>query len=154
MFECNTPTSVAAERSAAVVSHARPRCQRPADLTTIRPDTAIQFPRLTPRVRQRVENFIEAHLEMPLSVEYLARLAGMSGSHFTRAFRNALDTTPHRYVMWRRLRRAQSLIKDSDESLADIALLAGFCDQSHLCRLFHTMLGESPSRFRRRCRCA
>ena len=110
------------------------------------------IPYLTPGMRRKVEEYVEAHLEMELSVVRLAQAAGMSCSHFTRAFRNVLKMTPHRYVMWRRLKRAQELIRSSDTSLADVALVTGFSDQSHLCRVFQLHTSETPSRFRRRCR--
>lgn len=129
--------------------YARPRCHTLADPLTIR-EFLTQQPALTRATRQKIEDFIEARLEMPLPVPVLARAAGMSCSHFTRAFTNAVRMPPHRYVMWRRLLRAQELIRDSNESLAEIALATGFSDQSHLSRYFHLNLGESPSRFRRR----
>ena len=132
--------------------HARPRLHGLADLTNGEPEQLLQIPSLTPGMRRKIEEYVEAHLETPLSVERLAGAAGMSCSHFTRAFRNVLKMTPHRYVMWRRLMRAQELIRSSEASLAEIALVTGFSDQSHLCRLFQLHLGETPSRFRRRSR--
>src|SRR5262249_54137797 len=108
------------------------------------------FPSLTAGKRRRVENFIEAHLDMPLSVDQIAQTVGMSCSYFSRAFSSVLKMTPHRYVMWRRLIRAQELIKNSDARFAEIAAVVGFSDQSHLCRLFRRHMGESPTRFRQR----
>jgi AraC-like DNA-binding protein len=132
--------------------HARPRIDRLSDLAWNEHEESTQIPSLTPGMRRMIEEFVEAHLDMPISVERLAQAAGMSSSHFTRAFRNALHQTPHRYVMWRRLLRAQELIKTSEASLAEVALVTGFSDQSHLCRLFHLHMGETPARFRRRSR--
>jgi AraC-like DNA-binding protein len=129
--------------------YARPRCHTLADPLTIQ-EFLTQQPALTRATRQKIEDFIEARLEMPLPIPVLARAAGMSSSHFTRAFTNAVRMPPHRYVMWRRLLRAQELIRNSNESLAEIALATGFSDQSHLSRYFHLNLGESPSQFRRR----
>ena len=76
----------------------------------------------------------------------------ISTTHFSRAFHNVLDMTPHRYVMWRRVLRAKQLIRESQAGLADIARLTGFADQSHLGRFFHFFIGESPGRFRQRYR--
>jgi AraC-like DNA-binding protein len=129
--------------------YARPRCHALTGPLTI-DDLLTQQPSLTRATREKMEEYIEAHLETPLPVESLAKVAGMSCSHFTRAFRNAVKMPPHKYVMWRRLLRAQDLIKNSNEGLADIALATGFADQSHLSRYFHLTLGESPSQFRRR----
>ena len=146
------PDFTASTKSHDALLHARPRLHGLADLTTMEPDAPAHMPSLTPGMRRRIEEYVEAHLDMPLSVERLAQAAGMSYSHFTRAFRNVLKMTPHRYVMWRRLLRAQDLIKTSDSSIAEIALVTGFSDQSHLCRLFQLNMGETPSRFRRLCR--
>jgi AraC-like DNA-binding protein len=131
-------------------AHAKPRLHQLAAINMTLTDQTIDLPSLTAGMRRRVEEFIEANLDMPLSVEQIARTAGMSASYFTRAFNNVMKMTPHRYVMWRRVIRAHELIRNSDASLAEIALVAGFADQSHLCRLFQEHTGESPSRFRRR----
>jgi len=135
-----------------VLSHARPRLYQLATVAACESEQVPKAPSLTTGMRRRVEEFIENRLDMPLSVEEIAQAAGMSYSHFSRAFRNVLKMTPHRYLMWRRLVRAQELIKTSRASLAEIALVTGFSDQSHLCRLFHQHLGESPNRYRRRWR--
>jgi AraC-like DNA-binding protein len=125
--------------------HARPRC--PTDLTI--PEPVAALPSLTPGMRRKIEDHIETHLDVSLCVTRLAEMAGLSHSHFSRAFRNTLQMTPHRYVMWRRLLRAQELIKQSDLRLTEIALRTGFSDQSHLCHHFRRMVGQSPARFRR-----
>jgi AraC-like DNA-binding protein len=138
--------------SSDVLLHARPRLHQLATVAACESEQAPMAPSLTTGMRRRVEDFIESRLDMPLTVEEIAQAAGMSCSHFTRAFRNVLRMTPHRYVMWRRLVKAQELIKTSRASLAEIALVTGFSDQSHLCRLFHQHLGESPNRYRRRWR--
>jgi AraC-like DNA-binding protein len=146
------PDCSASSNSHDALLHARPRLHGLVDLTTGEAATHSRLPSLTPGMRRKIEEFVEAHLDMPLSVERLAQTAGMSCSWFTRAFRDALKMTPHRYVMWRRLLRAQELIKNSDTSITEIALATGFSDQSHLCRLFQLNMGETPSRFRRLCR--
>jgi AraC family transcriptional regulator len=69
----------------------------------------------------------------------------MSDSHFTRAFRNVLKITPHRYVMWRRLLRAQDLIKSSDSSIAEIALVGGYNHCSILMPPFRHNAGIAPA---------
>jgi transcriptional regulator GlxA family with amidase domain len=138
--------------SSDVLLHARPRLYQLATLAACKSEQPPKAPSLTTGMRRRVEDFIENRLDMALTVEEIAQAAGMSCSHFTRAFRNVLKMTPHRYVMWRRLVKAQELIKTSRATLAEIALVTGFSDQSHLCRLFHQHLGESPNRYRRRWR--
>jgi AraC-like DNA-binding protein len=64
----------------------------------------------------------------------LGRSAGLSRSHFSRAFKQSTDTAPRVYLMHKRLERACKLLVDTDLLLVEIALACGFSDQSHFCR--------------------
>jgi AraC family transcriptional regulator len=97
---------------------------------------------------ERVIEFIEEHLGTDLSLTKLAEVAEMSPSSFVRGFRAATNTSPHKYVLERRLRRAQELLRASNRSLSEIAYGLGFSSQSHFSTVFHALVGESPSRFR------
>lgn len=79
----------------------------------------------------------------------LAGCCGLSRSHFTRAFKNSMGTSPHRWLVRERVRRAAELLERTDDSIAEIALSCGFCDQSHLTRMFHAIVGVSPAAWRR-----
>ena len=83
------------------------------------------------------------------SVAELARRCGLSRSYFTRAFRISMGTPPHRWLLRQRVRRAGEMLEQTDECICTIALLCGFADQSHLTRLFHAHVGESPAAWRR-----
>ncbi len=104
---------------------------------------------LTPGNRQCIEEFIDAHLDEPLTIADMASHIRLSPSHFSRSFRATLRMTPHSYLMLRRLTKAQALMATSDMPLSQIALATGFSDQSHLSRRFHEKLGLTPSSFRR-----
>jgi transcriptional regulator GlxA family with amidase domain len=105
--------------------------------------------RPTQRRWREIEAFIEANLDMPLTVIDMAARTGLSVSHFSRAFSAALKMPPHAYLVERRLIRAQQLLASSNVPLAEIALMTGFADQSHLCRRFRENIGIPPSVFRR-----
>ncbi len=96
-----------------------------------------------------VENFIDARLERRVNVAEIATHIGLSKSHFFRVFHRSFGITPHRYLMRRRVSLAQTLLTTTDTGLAEIALRAGFADQSHLARCFQRVIGLSPSAFRR-----
>jgi transcriptional regulator of acetoin/glycerol metabolism len=98
---------------------------------------------------RRVRDYVENHLNGDVSLGTLARVAGLSDSHFARAFRQAEGVTPHTYVLQRRVARARKMMVESDLSLAEIALAAGFADQSHLARRFRQQTGLTPDRFRK-----
>jgi AraC family transcriptional regulator len=80
----------------------------------------------------RVRDYIETHLDDRLTLTDLAEVACLSPYHFSRSFKLALGVGPHRYVMQRRLARAKTLMRRTNQPLALIALQTGFPDQSHL----------------------
>ncbi|WP_342379522.1 AraC family transcriptional regulator [Myxococcus stipitatus] len=104
---------------------------------------------LAPWQVQRVTDFIEAHLEESLGLEALASVVDLSPSHFTRSFKRATGTTPHQFVLARRLERARTLLATTALPLADIAQRAGLSSQSHFTALFRARFSVTPARFRR-----
>jgi AraC family transcriptional regulator len=109
---------------------------------------------LTPKRLREIKEFIDGHLDQPLTVAEMAAHLGLSPSHFSRSFHRSLNMPPHRYLMSRRLIRVLALLATSSMPLAEIALLAGFCDQSHLSRYFRNHFGLTPRCFRRQNRVA
>jgi AraC family transcriptional regulator len=69
--------------------------------------------------------------------------------HFARAFKTSLGVPPHQFVLQRRLSLARELLTSTDRPIADIAIAAGFSDQSHLARTFRKSFAVSPTAFRR-----
>ena len=104
---------------------------------------------LTPRQVRLVCDHLERHLAEPADLAQLAGLAGLSPSHFHRAFRRSMGAPPHRWLTWKRIRRAQALMRDRGRSLADIAVETGFADQPHFTRVFSKVVGVSPGAWRR-----
>jgi AraC-like DNA-binding protein len=97
----------------------------------------------------RVVEYVEANLEGRITVEDVARSVDLSGSHFCRAFRGTFGMSVHRYVMCRRVARAQVLMLSTNDPLCDIALRCGLADQSHLTRWFRRVTGTTPALWRR-----
>jgi AraC-like DNA-binding protein len=104
---------------------------------------------LSPSVLRRVREYIDANLEANIGLDTISKVAGLSRCHFVRAFRQSVGTTPHNFLMYRRFCKAVDFITGTDLPLAEIALAAGFSDQSHFSRRFRQYLGVSPSAFRR-----
>ena len=104
---------------------------------------------LAPGALRRVREHIEQHLSQRIELAALARLAGLSECHFSRAFKQSTGLPPHRYLITRRITVAAGLVSDTDRALSEIALNVGFSDQSHFTRLFSTLIGETPRAFRR-----
>lgn len=100
---------------------------------------------LSPALTHRICEYIEAHLDEKISLDSLAGMAGLSAHHFARAFRQSVGKPPHGYLLHRRLEHVEQLLRDTRLPLSQIALVAGFSDQSHLARHFRRLTGMPPS---------
>jgi transcriptional regulator GlxA family with amidase domain len=103
---------------------------------------------LPPRALRRIREYVTAHLEENISIQALAAIVGLSMYHFARAFKQSEGVTPHRFLLQCRVRRAQELLAGTELPLSEIALVAGFSDQSHCARRFREFVGVTPSRYR------
>jgi AraC family transcriptional regulator len=112
-----------------------------------RPPPVVPEPMSRGRIR-KLRDYIEQHLAEDLSLDTLAREAGLSPLYFARAFRLTVGESPHRYVVGRRVEHAKRLLRAGDAPIADIALTAGFSSQSHLSNWFRRIVGVSPGAYR------
>jgi AraC family transcriptional regulator len=104
---------------------------------------------LAPWQVRTLTTYIDANLNASLSCEVLARLTKLSVSYFARAFKCTFGSSPHMFLLRRRMERAQGLMLKSNAPLAQIAIECGFADQAHMSRLFAQFTGESPAAWRR-----
>ncbi len=84
-----------------------------------------------------------------LSIADLATETGYSPSHFLRLFRSATGSTPHRFLMEIRLKKAALLLTHGARPITEIAFAAGFSSHAHFTRAFTQHFGVSPSVYRR-----
>ena len=103
---------------------------------------------LSPVVKRRVFDFVEAHLDQPLTIEDLADVADLSAYHFARMFRKTVGEAPHKFVLRQRIERAMELLRDDRASVAEIALATGFSSQAHLTTRFSHFTGLTPAKYR------
>lgn len=100
----------------------------------------------------RIERHIEENLGEPIHIAALAAMARLSPGYFSNAFKVSFGTSPHAYIITRRLTRAMETMKSTANRLCEIAIDCGFSDQAHLCRQFRRAMGVSPNAWRRHAR--
>ena len=105
---------------------------------------------LAPWQTLRVKALIEARLGERLTTTDFAAAVCLSEGHFARAFRRSFGEPPHLYLLRRRIDRAKQLMRNTQQTLSEIALSCGLSDQAHLSRIFRRFEGETPNGWRRR----
>jgi AraC-like DNA-binding protein len=78
----------------------------------------------------------------------MARAAGLSRAHFSRAFRRAFGEPPHSYLLTRRLERAAAMLRNTDRSVADICFSVGLQSVGSFTSSFTRTYGRSPTAYR------
>ena len=105
---------------------------------------------LSSPVLQRVKDHVEEHIAEDITLEMLARVAGVSRFHFIRLFRESVGITPHAYLVERRMVRACNLLMHTKQPIGEIALNCGFEDPSYFAARFRRLYRMCPVEFRKR----
>jgi AraC-like DNA-binding protein len=97
---------------------------------------------------QRAKDLVDARYADQLTVDDLARAAGLSRAHFSREFRRTFGESPHAYVLTRRLERAAALLRNTDHTVADICMAVGLESVGSFTTSFRRMFGQPPLTYR------
>ena len=73
----------------------------------------------------RAKDLADGRYFEPLTVDDLARKAGLSRAHFSREFRRVFGEPPHAYLLGRRIERAAALLRQTDRPIAEICFAVG-----------------------------
>jgi AraC-like DNA-binding protein len=96
----------------------------------------------------RAKDLADARYFEPLDVDDLAKAAGLSKAHFSREFRRTFGESPHSYLLTRRLERAAALLRNTDNSVAEVCLSVGLQSIGSFTTSFKRMYGKSPTAYR------
>ena len=102
----------------------------------------------TDRHLLRAKDLADARYFDPIGVEDMARAAGLSRAHFSRAFKAAFGESPRAYLLTRRLERAAALLRTTDRAIADVCLSVGLQSLGSFTTSFTRMFGISPAAYR------
>jgi AraC family transcriptional regulator len=95
-----------------------------------------------------VADYIDGHLDEPISLATLAGLARLSPFHFARAFKQSFGVPPHCYHTSRRIDRAKALLASPSHSVTNIAIDVGFTETSSFTKAFRKLAGVTPTQYR------
>ncbi|GLS39069.1 AraC family transcriptional regulator [Mesorhizobium tianshanense] len=104
------------------------------------------IPRTAWRAASLARDYLQENVFRIVRSEELEAITGLDRYALSRHFRAAFSTSPHRFLLMRRLQRARRMIEAS-EPMAQIAITAGFSDQSHFIRHFKKAFGVTPGRW-------
>ena len=104
------------------------------------------------RVLHDLVAYIDEHLHPAPSLNALALLTGMSPGHFAKKFRHSTGLSLGRFISLRRMRKSLSMLQETSTPLSDVARDLGFSSQSHFTRLFSTLTGMPPGKYRKQFR--
>jgi AraC-like DNA-binding protein len=96
----------------------------------------------------RAKDLVDASYFEALGVDDMARAAGLSRAHFSRAFHRAFGESPHSYLLTRRLERAAALLRNTDRSVLEICLSVGLRSVGSFTTSFTRTYGMSPTAYR------
>lgn len=101
-----------------------------------------------PRQLGLATDFINRNYSRPLSLEDVAKAAGVSVSHLHMLFRTQLGESPHQYLIQKRLRIAGHALAAGTESIKAVAAEVGYPNVESFCRAFRKFFGRSASEYR------
>jgi AraC family transcriptional regulator len=102
-----------------------------------------------PRWLDQTKDFLHANFAETFLVEDVAKIAGVHPVHLSRVFRQKFGCTIGEYVRRLRVELAERQISATETPLSEIALAAGFSDQSHLNKTFKSVFGRTPANHRK-----
>ena len=93
-------------------------------------------------------SFLEAHYAEELTLERIAESAGISATEAMRCFRRSIGVSPIRFLKERRLQRAAGMLRNTEQSISEIAASCGFWDMSYFTKVFRQLYGLTPTAYR------
>ena len=96
----------------------------------------------------RAREFINERYQEPLNLDEISQEACLSRYHFLRRFREKFATTPHQYLIDRRIEKAKELLRHRRLTVTDVCFEVGFESLGSFSTLFRQRVGDAPTNYR------
>ncbi|MHD0396743.1 AraC family transcriptional regulator [Staphylococcus simulans] len=102
----------------------------------------------TPKIN-KILQYIDLHLDQPLTLQYLAEMVDLSPAYLSRIFSEELGVTLSQYIIKTRIKVGRDLLMRTNMSVSDIAIYVGFKNQSYFTQRFKEVYQMSPLKYRK-----
>ena len=106
------------------------------------------YSKLTEQCTSPSLRYIRDHFDLPVTVEYLAKLEKYNVNYYTDWFKRRTGMSPGTYLRNVRIRKAKEYLSESGYGLTDIAVMVGYSSNATFTRAFHTVTGMTPKEYR------
>ena len=93
-------------------------------------------------------SFIHKHYQENITVANISEHANISSKECIRSFKNTFHQTPMDYLIHYRIEQAKRLLKETDESITNIAFMTGFHNSAYFGKMFKKLAGMTPKEYR------
>lgn len=101
------------------------------------------------RAMSRLVDYVHEHVDKPLAVDHLAKLAGMSVSTLERRFRSHLGTSPKRFILHSKVAAACERLLSTPMTISEISESLGYNEHASFTRAFTSVMHMSPTAYRK-----
>ncbi|MEM8749478.1 MAG: AraC family transcriptional regulator [Pseudomonadota bacterium] len=112
------------------------------------PATGNDEPPLDHKRLLMIADYVDENLDMPLVLDDLAKVVDLSIFHFSRRFKNATNSTPHEFVLSRRVEASRQMLVNVEVPIVEVAYACGFSSQAHFTSKFKRYTGTTPGAYR------
>ena len=109
------------------------------------PKLAILFKEFSLAKRADLTLFMRNNFMRKVPLEVFAKMTGRSLSTFTREFKIVFGTTPHKWILKKRLQAAYKILSETSKKISDVYIETGFEDMAHFSKAFKKEFGLNPS---------
>ena len=115
---------------------------------TCETEISLRFRGTGNRIVRRAQQYLHSHCTVPVTIQEVARDAGVHPAYLQRLFRKETGMPVHAYLRAQRMARVRFLLMHTAFSIAQIARMSGMGTQAYLTRAFRAVYGQTPGEFR------
>ncbi len=101
-----------------------------------------------------VRDYITKNYALDIRLKDLAKMAYMSEVHLINSFKKAYGISPIQFLINERIKNAKFLLRNTIDSITNIALAVGYNDPVYFSKIFHKNTGQTPSKYRQLIKCS